>query len=264
MNKILCFILTFALLLTGAIVANAQVAYALGDVNGNGVIAADDALLVLQYSVDKANLTEAQVTAADTTGENDPSAKDALYILQKAVDMIRHFPAQITKVGYRQWELTHVDSHETLPMRPRNKNYIYAADDSETPRVALCKTLEELTAALAETYGVSSVGQASVAEQFAQDYFEQNALLLIEAVTPSTGTEVLLEGLYAVEGHLYVDLAYWGTYNGGQATEDRIYWIELTDVPAVETVTLETDWWTVDIYGNDHISKTVTETVPVL
>lgn len=241
-----------------------EIVYDTGDVDGDGKIDAADALPVLRYAVGKGELSRLALTAADTTGEHHPDAADALCILQKAVGNIRHFPAQITPVGYGQWEISHVDAAEDFAAGPRNKNYIKTQSFSQTPRVALCQTAHELTAALAETYGVSPAGQQWMAEAFSQDYFEQKALLLVEARTPSTGTEVVLEDLYAVGTHWYADLSYWGTHSGGLTEENRIYWIELTEVPAAETVSVETDWWVVDRDGHDHILKTVTETVPIL
>ena len=119
----LCILLAAALLLTGTLPVSAGTPYALGDVNGDGVIAADDALLVLQYSVDKASLTREQLTAADTTGNQAPNAGDALCILQKAVNNILHFPAEITKIPYTSWDVSS-ETSRYLRTAKETKEYV--------------------------------------------------------------------------------------------------------------------------------------------
>lgn len=65
------------------------IVYEYGDVNGNGIIEAADALMVLRYVVGKAELTETQQAAADFSfwvyeeAEHKVDTADALLILQK-------------------------------------------------------------------------------------------------------------------------------------------------------------------------------------
>ncbi|MBR4282691.1 MAG: hypothetical protein IKT35_03145, partial [Clostridia bacterium] len=63
-----------------------------GDVNGDGEIAAEDALLALQHSVDKIQLTGISVVSADVDDNGIVDASDALLILQYSVDKISQFP----------------------------------------------------------------------------------------------------------------------------------------------------------------------------
>ncbi len=71
-----------------------EIAYDLGDVDGNGKIQAADALLVLKSVVGKVELTEAQQIAAKTADSGEISAENALHILQKVVSNIQRFPIE--------------------------------------------------------------------------------------------------------------------------------------------------------------------------
>lgn len=58
-----------------------------GDVDGNGLIDAADAMLVLRYTVGAAELSEDAVLAADANEDGTVDAKDALYILSYMVGL---------------------------------------------------------------------------------------------------------------------------------------------------------------------------------
>ena len=60
----------------------------LGDVNGDGVITADDASTVLQYVLNKVNkvLSKAELAAAEVSGDDVITAMDAAQILNKSID----------------------------------------------------------------------------------------------------------------------------------------------------------------------------------
>ncbi len=64
------------------------------DINGDEKVDAKDALMVLKYVVQKAELTQAQQKAAEVDGIDGINAKDALQILKYAVKKIDTFPAQ--------------------------------------------------------------------------------------------------------------------------------------------------------------------------
>ncbi|MBR2151820.1 MAG: hypothetical protein IJ944_00855 [Clostridia bacterium] len=66
-----------------------------GDVNGDGDIGAEDALIVLQFSVDKIELTGINAICADVDNNGIVDATDALLILQFSVDKITQFPREI-------------------------------------------------------------------------------------------------------------------------------------------------------------------------
>ncbi len=63
-----------------------------GDVNHDEAIDATDALLTLQYSVDKITFTTEQLTAGDVNNTGVVDATDALLILQYSVEKITSFP----------------------------------------------------------------------------------------------------------------------------------------------------------------------------
>lgn len=66
---------------------------ALGDVNNDGSVTAEDALMALQAATEKISLTAAQEAAADVDGETGVSSTDALMILQYATQKITSFSA---------------------------------------------------------------------------------------------------------------------------------------------------------------------------
>ena len=63
----------------------------LGDVNGNGEVTAEDALMALQASTNKISLTADQTTAANVDKQDEVTANDALLILQFATKKIAQF-----------------------------------------------------------------------------------------------------------------------------------------------------------------------------
>lgn len=66
-------------------------AYTLGDVDNNGKINAIDAMMVLQYSVDKITLSNTQMLAANVSGDTKVNGIDAMMILQYSVEKISSF-----------------------------------------------------------------------------------------------------------------------------------------------------------------------------
>ena len=67
---------------------------AFGDINGDGVINAQDALLVLKAAVDKYTPTAQEKQAGDVNADGTLDASDALLILKKAVNKIQAFPVE--------------------------------------------------------------------------------------------------------------------------------------------------------------------------
>jgi len=59
----------------------------MGDVNGDGVVTEDDALLTLRRSVGLEDFTEAQTKAADMDGDGNITAEDAREILRKSAGL---------------------------------------------------------------------------------------------------------------------------------------------------------------------------------
>lgn len=65
-----------------------------GEVNVDGKSDAKDALMVLQYAVQKRSFTVAEMLRADVNGDGFVNAKDALLILQYTVGKITKFPVE--------------------------------------------------------------------------------------------------------------------------------------------------------------------------
>ncbi|MBR2152329.1 MAG: InlB B-repeat-containing protein [Clostridia bacterium] len=67
-----------------------------GDIDGDKIVDASDALLVLQFTVDKiSNFSDVQKESADVDDDGEISISDALYILHKSVDKIDKFPVEL-------------------------------------------------------------------------------------------------------------------------------------------------------------------------
>ncbi len=74
-------------------------AYIYGDANGDGLINASDALVILKVAVGKAQLSKARFEANDVNADGNVDAKDALYVLQYAVEKIYWFPVETELYG---------------------------------------------------------------------------------------------------------------------------------------------------------------------
>ena len=94
MKRIFSLLVAFALLSIPLAAADADAPKAvLGDVTGDGLITAEDALLALQAATGKIDLTKEQKALAEVDGVEGISANDALLILQAATKKIGSFPA---------------------------------------------------------------------------------------------------------------------------------------------------------------------------
>lgn len=65
-----------------------------GDVDGNGKVTSNDAVLVLRAAAKFQTLTADQKTAADVDGTGKVNSNDAVLILRKAAKMISKFPVE--------------------------------------------------------------------------------------------------------------------------------------------------------------------------
>jgi len=65
-----------------------------GDVNEDGSVGVDDAILILQARVGLVNLTQAQQIAADVNGDGDVTTFDAYLVMRYAAGIIELFPVE--------------------------------------------------------------------------------------------------------------------------------------------------------------------------
>ena len=70
----------------------------IGDVDLNGVVEVNDAILTLRYAMGLIDLTEEQLAQADVDGDGDYDLVDATLILRYAMDLIDHFPVEDTPI----------------------------------------------------------------------------------------------------------------------------------------------------------------------
>jgi len=63
-------------------------AYILGDADSDGSVYANDAMLILQYSVGLIDETKLNLSAADVDGDHDVYANDAMLVLQRSVGLL--------------------------------------------------------------------------------------------------------------------------------------------------------------------------------
>ncbi len=91
----------------------------MGDVNVDGVIGADDALLVLKAIVTPVppeTYLGSGYFATDVSGDGGLRAEDALLILQKVVNKIEHFPVDEALYGQNlTWRLANPEQYEKEP-----------------------------------------------------------------------------------------------------------------------------------------------------
>ena len=71
-----------------------QAAFMPGDATGNGTVSAQDAALVLAYSVGASEVSPDALAAADVSGNGSVSAQDASLILQYVTGLITCFPSE--------------------------------------------------------------------------------------------------------------------------------------------------------------------------
>jgi hypothetical protein len=62
----------------------------MGDVNSDGVVMGDDALLMLRYCMELASASMLDLSVADVTNDSCYGADDALLILRYTLDLIDH------------------------------------------------------------------------------------------------------------------------------------------------------------------------------
>lgn len=95
LTRLLSLVLSAVLVLmagfSSAVASEEDSAYTLGDIDSDTKIIASDALMALQYSVNKIQLSDSQMLAADVDADASINATDALYILQYAVEKIESF-----------------------------------------------------------------------------------------------------------------------------------------------------------------------------
>lgn len=66
----------------------------LGDVDGNGVVAIPDAILIMRYAMGLIELDEGQLARADVYGSGNYGTANGILIMRYAMGLIDHFPAE--------------------------------------------------------------------------------------------------------------------------------------------------------------------------
>ncbi len=98
MKRWICLMLAVATLFTVTVSASSDVtlrenAYRFGDVNDDNVTNANDALLMLQYTVGKVSFSNLQMTLGDVDVDGGVNASDALCVLKRVVGKLDRFAA---------------------------------------------------------------------------------------------------------------------------------------------------------------------------
>ena len=114
-HTILALVLAISLL-AGGLTAGAAVTFELGDVDGDGAINANDALLALQHSVSIRTLDDEQKARADVNADGAINANDALLMLQYSVGIITTFQSGTT-VAMPWSESTQVFAQESAAIQ---------------------------------------------------------------------------------------------------------------------------------------------------
>lgn len=239
MKKILCFILIAVLsfVFIPNTVADEQVLY--GDVNTDTAVNAKDALLVLRYAVEKEQLTQIQLQAADVTGQGDPNAKDALCILQKSVGKLRHFDVEKTLLTWQQ---------------PKENPRIRASGYPTELVVSYCNTYEELQAVLQREE-----------LPYSKEYFETGSLVLVNFTTPDTATTYYANDLYVNNGILYMEWDEKTSGMGGCMVEPWQYLLEVKEpLDDIEQAHCKVTRYMFDANGQEKIFRTGEQIVEIM
>ncbi len=166
--------------------------YRLGDVNGDALINAQDALLILRCAVGKADLHPAALTAADVTGQAAPNAQDALCVLQKAVGRLHYFPVETTEIPFRSpvGELPHSVLSQAA----------FGRITQPVSHVALLCSYQDYL-----TYKQNNPDMCL--KEYGTDYFAAgHSLLLFVKKTDSGAFRAEVERVYVANGALQVEI----------------------------------------------------------
>ena len=94
MKKLLCFLMTMIIALSCSYSPFAAENLKFGDVNSDGKISSEDALLILEYATLIRDLDDEQKLLADVSDDGTINSYDALMVLEYSVGIINSFPAE--------------------------------------------------------------------------------------------------------------------------------------------------------------------------
>lgn len=199
----------------------------LGDVQGNGVVDAGDASLVLQAAVDLITLNSVQIAAADVDASGTVDAADASLILQHVVGAIDKFPAEEGSAAFAKslpdadaslnWgELTPIDGSDSyqLPIMISGSDRPVTAGQMTIRYNPSSVTIEEVASSLPSGWqvfhntkrqdGVLKIAMAGV------DALEAGQLVTL-TVTPKDGSEPSFSGEATLNAGVTQDLGQVGS-----------------------------------------------------
>lgn len=131
-----------------------------GDINSDGIVSADDALMVLKHVADLDEIPEVYINRADVNQDKRVTAKDALNILKYAVGIIESFDEIIVEL-------------EQGVIYPHAKYNVVAAE---------VKVAEEETVIVISSYEeyenlLNQYGENLSDNSYSKEFFEENTLL---------------------------------------------------------------------------------------
>ncbi len=130
LKNVLSFLLAVAISFSALCFSTSADANLYGDLDGNGVINATDALMILKCAVNKLTLPKYLENYADVNGDSDIDASDALLVLRKAVGKIDQFPAETNTPEtaneiLKKWLFEHGTVNDSY------MEYVYEVDNNE-------------------------------------------------------------------------------------------------------------------------------------
>lgn len=142
-----------------------------GDINGDGVVNAQDSLAALKYAAKLVLLSEEDFLRADVDGSKTVDAKDALFLLKYAAKIILMFPIEENAETPSDEPATTPIASETpdptvTPLQPgkyNNEDYIYLLYDNGTIEIVnyIGDKTEVIIPEKIGDYPVTSIGDSS-------------------------------------------------------------------------------------------------------
>ena len=242
MKRVLVFLLCLVLLCPTLWVQGAQplpqvIKGELGDVNLDGSVNSQDALLILQVSVGKCQNPDQLKQTTDINGNQSTEAADALEVLKHIVHKDSVLNQNVVK--------TVLDNGDCYAYWDVVKDNLF-----DTQQAWLCQSYEEYVAFMnlgyvEESKRFEGEDTANLIPQFTQEFFETHSLVLWYRPCDNTGEGVYYRSAYVQNGCVYLFVEPYSPYANvdySHKSQDEIYgfWFQKGETPCSTVVMHQT------------------------